>query len=127
MPEDVSGRAWLRRAGALRLSQGGVEKAAVTDLCLKRWGQVGGSSEGGANACMSVAVLRVTLHLQCRMRGSVKLQPLRAGCLRAPGSQRQPCGGLCSAFGGCQIYVHTETIGTIIIPNQQGDQHEFLQ
>ena len=39
-------------------------KAAVTDLCLRGWGQESGSSAEGTCVCSAGAVLRVTLHLQ---------------------------------------------------------------
>ena len=77
MPEDVSSRAWL----------------CSYRLLLRRVGP-------GKRA-----VLKVTLLLQCRVRRSVKLQPLRAGCPRASGSQRQPCGGCAqlSGVGKCRL------------------------
>ena len=80
-------------------------ETAVTDLSLKV-GQVGGSSAGGV-----VAVLRVTLHLLCKVTGSVKLQPSRAGCPRASGSQRQPmqpCGG-CAQHSGIGTSTYTQS------------------
>ena len=87
------------------MSQGAAEETAVTGFCSAGWGQESGSSAEGSCACSMDAVLKVTLLLQCRVRGSVKLQPLRAGCPRAYGSQRQPCGGCAqlSGVGKCRL------------------------
>ena len=93
MPEDVSSRAWLRRARAQTCVAGCCGRNCSYRLLLRRVGP-------GKRA-----VLKVTLLLQCRVRGSVKLQPLRAGCPRASGSQRQPCGGCAqlSGVGKCRL------------------------
>ena len=100
MLEDVSSRAWLRRARAQKC----IARCCGAKLQLPVFAPEGGARKrvtGRRHMCMQCG---------CSSESHSPLAvlsegPLRAGCPRVSGSQRQPCGGCAqlSGVGKCRL------------------------